>query len=86
MPRNVQIKGRALVKYTCKAEMRLVYVINCATCCFAIWDCIRINHKFSVLVFDEGSFAEIELFLKGAITFNLDEVLEIELSQLITTK
>ena len=42
---------------------------------FAIWECIRTNHKFSVLVYDKGSFTEIEPFLKGAITFNLDEVL-----------
>ena len=46
---------------------------------------ILTNHKFSVLEYDKGSFTEIKPLLKGAINFDPDEVLVIELSQLITT-
>ena len=47
---------------------------------------MRLVQEFSVLVYDKGSFTEIEPFLKGAITFNLDELLVIEFSQIITTQ
>ena len=52
---------------------------------FRYRDCILTNHKFSVLEYDKGSFTEIEPLLKGAVTFDPNEVHVIELSQLITT-